>query len=193
MGHSLTAQWTVPLHLFLQHPDCVVKVKITGHGVEMDTQCPYQVQIKFAYVEKGSKKCLCCNVPVATSVDCYYRMSDLQYRGDLYAPTLPPRARQTDWRDGVWRYNMEQHLNFYHSEYAHPGKLSGLPLPGDAAAATLLDSCEEETFGVPVRPAFNNIAEKSTDGMSTREKRRHANANAFAAGAAGGKRARHSK
>ncbi|KAI6168243.1 hypothetical protein EDD17DRAFT_1503833 [Pisolithus thermaeus] len=22
-----------------------------------------------------------------TSVDCYYRMSDLQYRGDLYAPT----------------------------------------------------------------------------------------------------------
>ncbi|KAI6102264.1 hypothetical protein F5141DRAFT_1135727 [Pisolithus sp. B1] len=129
----------------------------------MDTQCPYQVQIKFAYVEKGSKKHPCRNVPV------------------------------TDWQDGVWRYNMEQHLNFYHSEYAHPRKLSGLPLPGDATAATLLDSHEEETFGVPVHPAFNNIAKKSTDGMSTCEKCRHANANAFAAGAAGGKRTRHSK
>ncbi|KAI6008633.1 hypothetical protein PISMIDRAFT_690710 [Pisolithus microcarpus 441] len=160
----------------LQHPDCMIKVKITGRGVEMDTRCPYQVQIKFAYAEKGSKKRPCRNIPVVCPL----------------CP-LPPRSRQTDWRDGVWRYNMEQHLNFYHSEYAHPGKDAGLPLPSDVATATLLDPREEEACGVPIRPAFNNIVEKSTDAMSTREKRRHANANAFSTGATGGKRARHSK
>ncbi|KAI6113864.1 hypothetical protein EDD16DRAFT_1709288 [Pisolithus croceorrhizus] len=80
-----------------------------------------------------------------------------------------------------------------HHKYACPGKLSGLPLPGDATAATLLDSHEEETFGVPIHPTFNNIAEKSTDSMSTCKKHRHTNANAFAAGAAGGKHACHSK
>lgn len=88
---------------------------------------------------------------------------------------------------------MEQHLNFYHSEYAHPGKVSGLPLPREVATATLLDPREEEKFGVPQRPAFTNIIEKDTEGTSAGEKRRSANANAFAAGAAGGKRPRHSK
>ncbi|KAI6156769.1 hypothetical protein BKA82DRAFT_148417 [Pisolithus tinctorius] len=88
---------------------------------------------------------------------------------------------------------MEQHLNFYHLEYAHPGKFSGLPLLCEVAAATLLDSCEEEKLSVPQRPAFTNIVEKNTEGMSTGEKHGSANANSFAAGAGGGKCTCHSK
>ncbi|KAI6156770.1 hypothetical protein BKA82DRAFT_960904 [Pisolithus tinctorius] len=46
-------------HSQLQYVECMIKVKITNCGVEMDTCCPYQVQIKFAYAEKGSKKHPC--------------------------------------------------------------------------------------------------------------------------------------
>ncbi|KAI6006348.1 hypothetical protein F5J12DRAFT_783100 [Pisolithus orientalis] len=123
-------------HSQLQHPDCVIKV-----------------QIKFAYVEKGSKRHPCHNVPV------------------------------TNWQDGVWRYNMEHHLNFYHSEYTHPDKVSGLPLPCKFATATLLDPHEEEKFSVPQHPTSTNIIKKDMEGMSACEMCRSANANAFAASA----------
>jgi hypothetical protein len=46
---------------------------------------------------------------------------------------------------------MELHLTLHHSEYAHPGKLLGLPLPYDVAMAAYMDAHEEEVLGVPVR------------------------------------------
>ena len=91
----------------LEHPECGIKLKVTARGIDVDTRCPYQVNIKFAYADKGSQRCPCRNVPVIC----------------LLCP-LPLRTRETDWREGIWRYNMEQHLNFFHPEYSHPGKLS---------------------------------------------------------------------
>ncbi|KIJ08502.1 hypothetical protein PAXINDRAFT_18375 [Paxillus involutus ATCC 200175] len=81
---------------------------------------------------------------------------------------------------------MEQHLNFHHPEYAHPGKLIGVPLPSSATAAVLLTSLKEARLGVPVRPEFTLIAKPTnqTASESAGEKRRSANVATFTAAVA---------
>ncbi|KIK90957.1 hypothetical protein PAXRUDRAFT_799662, partial [Paxillus rubicundulus Ve08.2h10] len=126
----------------LAHPKCALKLKVTSsHGSEFLTDCPIQAQIKFGYADKGSQKQLCQNIP-------------------LWCPLcpLPPHLKVTDWRPRVWRYNMEQHLNFHHPEYTHPGKLIGVPLPSSTAATVFLTPLEKVRLGVPVHPKFMLIS-----------------------------------
>ncbi|KIK80927.1 hypothetical protein PAXRUDRAFT_15523 [Paxillus rubicundulus Ve08.2h10] len=70
------------------------------------------------------------------------------------------QTKDTDWKDVIWRYNMEQHLNIAYPEYAHPSKLVGLSLPEDMIPAVVLTSLEEKQLSVPVCPEFTLIAEK---------------------------------
>ena len=81
---------------------------------------------------------------------------------------------------------MIQHLNFFHPEYSHPGKLLGLPLPTDVADAILLTPLEETKLGIPPCPEFTHV---TTDNASGGEKRKRANGKTVAMAAAlGGKR-----
>lgn len=77
---------------------------------------------------------------------------------------------------------MEQHLNVVHSEYAHPGKWIGLPLPSNVVSAVLVDPREETKFAVPLRPSFTLIraVQESAERTSAREKRASSNATAAA-------------
>ena len=88
---------------------------------------------------------------------------------------------------------MEQHLNFHHPEYVHPGKRLRAPLPSAAAAAVVLTQLEEARLGIPVRPVFVLIAQSESESKtpSAKEKCRNANGATFAvATASSSKRAR---
>ena len=84
---------------------------------------------------------------------------------------------------------MEQHLNFHHPEYAHPGKEIGLPLPPDVSAAALVDAREEKALGVPGRKKFEHIVDNETEGALGGEKRKSSREVSAASGS-GGKRVR---
>ena len=132
----------------------------------MHTDCPSKVWIKFANADKGSKKRPCCNVSVICRL----------------CPLLL-RAKEMDWQPAVWRYNMEQHFNLAHPEYAHPGKLSSLPLPSNITPSIIVDSRKEAKFGVPFHPQFTHIQiVREDEAVPTHEKRRTANANDTAVG-----------
>ncbi|KAF8835724.1 hypothetical protein BDN67DRAFT_1015279 [Paxillus ammoniavirescens] len=92
----------------------------------------------------------------------------------------------------IWRYNMEQHFNFTHPEYAHPGKLLGLPLPSNIIPSIVVDSREEAKFGVPLRPQFTHIQifGEHDEAEPAHEKRRTTNANGIATQAGSSKRLR---
>ena len=55
---------------------------------------------------------------------------------------------------------MEQHLSFFHPEYAHPGKLMGRPLPRQVFNLLYVTPLEEKKAGVPPHPMFTLIVEK---------------------------------
>lgn len=77
---------------------------------------------------------------------------------------------------------MEQHFNFAHPEYAHPGKLFGLPLPSSIIPSIIVGSREDAKFGVPPRPQFTliQIVGEGDEAVPTHEKRRTTNVNSIA-------------
>ncbi|KAI5994112.1 hypothetical protein F5J12DRAFT_726460, partial [Pisolithus orientalis] len=159
------------------HSDCVVKLKSTKHTKEIDTCCIYQIPFKYGFGERGSTACPCHNVPVV-------------------CPLCVHHGRDTEFRDAVWHYNMEQHLGFFHPEYAHPGKVMGHHLPHHVFDILYIMPAKEKKAGVPARPAFTLIAEKENYrdlAVSTGQKRKGNSTRAVAAGGSclsRGKRAR---
>ncbi|KIK74377.1 hypothetical protein PAXRUDRAFT_19941 [Paxillus rubicundulus Ve08.2h10] len=99
-------------------------------------------------------------------------------RKEINKPLLP-HAKQTDWQPAIWRYNMEQHFNFAHPEYPHPGKLHGLPLPSNIIPSIIVDSREEAKFSVPFCPQFTHIqiVGEHDEAEPAHKKRRTTNAN----------------
>ena len=73
----------------------------------------------------------------------------------------PHRERETNAKAAVWRYNMKQHLNITHPEYAHPGKLLGLPLPTEMAHIVIITIQEEKKLGIPVCASHNGPSNAS--------------------------------
>ena len=114
------------------NPDCAIKLKKTKRAMEVITDCPHKVPFKYGFAEKGSESRPCRNVPVICML-------------------CPHREKDTDAKPAVWRYNMEQHLDLSHPEYAHPGKFLGLPLPLHMIRTVGLTMLEEKKFGVPAR------------------------------------------
>ncbi|KIM66106.1 hypothetical protein SCLCIDRAFT_1155388 [Scleroderma citrinum Foug A] len=55
---------------------------------------------------------------------------------------------------------MEAHLADCHPEYAHPGKVDGLPLLEDVYEATVLTVLKESKFGIPTHAPFTKIQQK---------------------------------
>jgi hypothetical protein len=140
------------------NPDCVIKLKKTKRATEVFTDCPHKVPYKYGFAEKGSESRPCRNVPVICTL-------------------CPHREKDTDAKPAVWRYNMEQHLNLSHPEYAHPGKLLGLPLPSHMIRTVVLTVLEEKKLGVPARPKIpsdiaNHESTHSPAPTSSAQKRR---------------------
>ncbi|KAI6003280.1 hypothetical protein F5J12DRAFT_700378, partial [Pisolithus orientalis] len=103
----------------LGHPDCTIKLKTTKHMKEIDTCCAYQVPFKYGFGDAHP----CCNVPVVCLLCVHW--------------------------DAVWHYNMQQHLNFFHPKYTHPGKVMGHPLPHQVFNLLYVMPIEEKKAGVP--------------------------------------------
>lgn len=74
---------------------------------------------------------------------------------------------------------MEQHLNFHHSQYAHPGKYLGDLLPANAAAAVLLTPLEEARLGIPTHPEFTLVTPSANETTLATSKHRAANVAMF--------------
>ncbi|KAG9309942.1 hypothetical protein JVU11DRAFT_9974 [Chiua virens] len=114
------------------NPDCAIKLKKTKRATEVITNCPHKVPFKYGFAEKGSESRPCRNVPVVCGL-------------------CPHRERKTDAKPAIWRYNMEEHLSLSHPEYAHPGKIYGLPLPLHMIDTVVITVQEEKKFSVPAR------------------------------------------
>ncbi|KAG9309781.1 hypothetical protein JVU11DRAFT_10155 [Chiua virens] len=114
------------------NPDCAIKLKKTKRATEVITNCPHKVPFKYGFTEKGSESRPCRNVPVVCGL-------------------CPHRERKTDAKPAIWRYNMEEHLSLSHPEYAHPGKIYGLPLPLHMIDTVVITVQEEKKFSVPAR------------------------------------------
>lgn len=133
--------------------ECAVMLKETANKREFRTECPHQVSFRFGFADKGSESRPCRNVPVVCTLCVHH-------------------GRGTDFKPAIWRYNMEQHLNFVHSNYAHPGKLLGDLLPSHMLYPVILTPLEEKKLGVPVRPAFTLFVEKENDRTGTAAQKR---------------------
>ncbi|KAG1764693.1 hypothetical protein EV702DRAFT_920121, partial [Suillus placidus] len=90
--------------------DCALLMKETSRKIQWESKCPRQDTFQYGSASQGSDIRPCRNVPVVCQL-CIHQ------------------NRDTDWLPALWRYNFEAHLNLAHPEYAHPGKLIGLPLP----------------------------------------------------------------
>ena len=148
------------------NPHCAIKLKKTKQATEVVTNCPHKVPFKYGFAEKGSDSRPCRNVPVVCTL-------------------CPHRERETNAKAAVWRYNMKQHLNITHPEYAHPGKLLGLPLPTEMVHVVIITIQEEKKLGVPVRASHNGPSNASNHGSThppattSSRKKRQADAGQF--------------
>ena len=66
------------------------------------------------------------------------------------APVTGKKSRTAaPFIDAVWRYNMIQHLEEVHPQYAHPEKLIGHPLPAQILTSFTLTALEQEDANIP--------------------------------------------
>ena len=116
-------------------------MKILSRSIQWSMQCPRMEPFQYGSANKGSGNRPCRNVPVICTLCAH-------------------PGKETDTRPAFWRYNMEAHLADCHPEYAHPGKVDGLPLPEDVHEATALTALEESKFGLPTHAPFTKIQQK---------------------------------
>ncbi|KII93401.1 hypothetical protein PLICRDRAFT_121747 [Plicaturopsis crispa FD-325 SS-3] len=145
------------------NPKCKVELTVSSKSVKVVSQCPYASKITYGWATKGTKDTPCRNVPIVC--------------------TLCPRhapARSIVY-DGVWRYNMAEHIRVQHSEYASPGNPIGRAIPLELWDDMKITHEEEIGVGIPPsfipppftqvsRPASNNAGSNSeaAAGPSTR-------------------------
>ncbi|KAF8834450.1 hypothetical protein BDN67DRAFT_914986 [Paxillus ammoniavirescens] len=108
--------------------------------VEWKTQCSHAHLFQYASAYKGLENWPCHNVPLVCKL-CYDKEGDTK-----------------EW-PAHWWYNMEGHLDYQHSEYAHPGKPDGIPLPCYVYNTIYFTSLEEKKSSVPICPPFTQIVD----------------------------------
>ncbi|KAG1763515.1 hypothetical protein EV702DRAFT_1220308 [Suillus placidus] len=145
--------------------ECKVQVKIGSSGaVSVATRCPYHTSFRWASANAGSKNRPCRNVPI---------------KCELCHPTLAPVTGKKSrtgapYVDPIWCYNMIDHLNETHPQYAHPKKTHGHPLPPDILNSFTLTSLEQREAGIPevfwLVPLFDSDKENHA-GPSSRKRK----------------------
>ncbi|KAG1772901.1 hypothetical protein EV702DRAFT_1201378 [Suillus placidus] len=80
--------------------------------------------------------------------------------------------------DAIWHYNMIDHLNETHPQYAHPKKTHGHPLPPDILNSFTLTSLEQRKAGIPevfwLVPLFDGDKENHAGPSSHKRKSNNA-------------------
>jgi hypothetical protein len=101
----------------------------------------YKHTFRYGFADTGSVNTPSRNVPV----NCY-----------LCHPALVPELRKSKWRahdsyvEGVWCYNMVEHIPVEHEEYAVPGHREiGAALPEGVWLTMKLEELEQKAAGIP--------------------------------------------
>ncbi|KIL00866.1 hypothetical protein PAXRUDRAFT_23037 [Paxillus rubicundulus Ve08.2h10] len=128
--------------------------KVQGCAPKWITHCLYQEDFHYGYAEKGSNNKPCCNIPIVCLL-CDHQLKD------------------TDTCTALWHYNIEVHLGNRHSEYAHPGKPQGLPLPHEMYDIIFFLTDLEQKANIPLPPPFHNIQEKKNRASANMHVQKH--------------------
>ncbi|KAJ7182231.1 hypothetical protein C8R43DRAFT_1143909 [Mycena crocata] len=137
--------------------ECPCTVKPHNGTVTINTNCEYMRKIHYKLAEQGSTATPCRNVPVVCGL-----CPEPQER----YPTYP----------AVWRYNMPQHLQDAHPEYASPNSPDGDLLPLKIWDSVKLTREEEKAAGIPDRrvPFSRFEPHEIIEQSGARKKRKHA-------------------
>ncbi|KAG1863130.1 hypothetical protein F4604DRAFT_2030060 [Suillus subluteus] len=147
--------------------ECKIQIKVSSKGsVSLETRCPYFHVFRYANADIGSKNRPSRNVPL---------------KCELCHPSLTPvtgkKSRaESGFVDAVWCYNMIQHLDDVHPQYAHPKNPTGHPLPLDILNTFMLTSLEQRDASIPksqwLMPLFDSDDDKENQpGPSTRKRK----------------------
>ncbi|KAG1730826.1 uncharacterized protein EDB91DRAFT_1349521 [Suillus paluster] len=98
-----------------------------------------------------------------------------------HTPVTGKKSRaESGFVDAVWRYNMIQHLDDVHPQYAHPKNPTGLPLPLDILNTFMLTCLEQRDAGIPelqwLMPLFDLDDDKENQPGPSARKRKNNNA-----------------
>ncbi|KAG2152582.1 uncharacterized protein EDB93DRAFT_1273262 [Suillus bovinus] len=125
------------------HEECKVQIKIalnSGTVSKVESSCPYTHTFRYPNADIGSNNRPCRNVPIKCEL-CHPSLASVTGKKSRTAPPFI---------DAVWRYyNMIQHLEEVHSQYAHPDSVIGHPLPAQILASFTLTALEQEDANIP--------------------------------------------
>ncbi|KAJ7431082.1 hypothetical protein FB451DRAFT_1011648, partial [Mycena latifolia] len=93
------------------NPACQPYLKVRKQVKTVESNCPHAYNFRYVFAERGSDSTPCRNVPVVYSL--------------CKNPDLPRYSAEP----AIWRYNMPEHLEKRHPEYASPNSPGGIPLP----------------------------------------------------------------
>ncbi|KAG1869381.1 hypothetical protein DFJ58DRAFT_697675 [Suillus subalutaceus] len=149
------------------HEECKIQIKIANSGAvsKVESSCPYAHTFRYPNADIGSNNRPCRNVPL---------------KCELCHPSLTPITGKKSrtaapFIDAVWRYNMIQHLEEVHPQYAHPENLTGYPLPVQILNSFMLTALEQEDANIPMArwlmPLFEGEKENVPVGSSSRKRK----------------------
>ncbi|KAG1796728.1 uncharacterized protein HD556DRAFT_1441420 [Suillus plorans] len=149
------------------HQECKIRIKITNSGAvsKVESSCPYAHTFQYPNADIGSNNRPCGNVSLKCEL-CH----------PFLAPVTGKKSRTVaPFIDAVWHYNMIQHLEEVHPQYAHPEKLIGHPLPAQILTSFTLTALEQEDANIPMAqwlmPLFEGEKENVQVGSSSRKRK----------------------
>ncbi|KAJ7915199.1 hypothetical protein B0H13DRAFT_2456801 [Mycena leptocephala] len=123
-------------------PECQVNLRKKAQVMHVECECPMRSAFNYKPADQGSKTTPCRNVPIVCK---------------LCHPDAPRAASQP----AQWRYNMPEHLNIAHLEYASPLNPGGTRLPHEVWVSMEVNAKEEMALGIlptSIPAAFEDIA-----------------------------------
>ncbi|KAJ7457020.1 hypothetical protein FB451DRAFT_1142947 [Mycena latifolia] len=128
------------------HAACSIYLQVKKNSATAETNCRLAMPFKYAYAERGSQATPCRNVPVVC----------------VLCPSTLTAGKESRSQPAQWRYNMEEHLEQAHPEYASPRNPDGIKrLPHDVWSSMAMGEGEEVALGIPLSkiPAqFSRVA-----------------------------------
>ncbi|KAJ7856355.1 hypothetical protein B0H14DRAFT_3643141, partial [Mycena olivaceomarginata] len=112
-------------------PECQVHLRKKAQVTHVECECSMRSAFNYKPADQGSKTTPCRNVPVICKL-CF-----------------PDAPRPDASQPAQWRYNMPEHLNIAHPEYASPLNPGGTRLPHEVWVSMEVDAKEEMALGIP--------------------------------------------
>ncbi|KAJ7911780.1 hypothetical protein B0H13DRAFT_2479992 [Mycena leptocephala] len=124
-------------------PECQVNLRKKAQVTHVECECPMRSAFNYKPADQGSKTTPCRNVPIVCKL-CH-----------------PDAPRAGASQPAQWRYNMPEHLNIAHPEYASPLNPGGTRLPHEVWVSMEVNAKEEMALGIPptsIPTAFEDVA-----------------------------------